>query len=286
MILQDIRHGYHRPLYLWLLCLIASASIMAYIYSNKVLAIYECLSPEALLLASSPYWTSTKSLTVLNPQEESKLRQIPDYILEYAPYCHLYSGEEYWPGVLSEHLEHTTPCIGYDPVPCRFQQPNLRDLDQLNQFKKLYLTSKDDPENYPDWIGGVDNKPMIQQSERAGRRKTQSTVFPGRSTPHRSSAPAVLIVVDKGEYVDAFWFFFYSFNLGNHVLGQRFGNHVGDWEHTAIRFKNGKPTEVFFSEHEWGAAYYWNDTEKSLSDQKRASSSLQLLNIITNLFRC
>ena len=33
------------------------------------------------------------------------------------------------------------------------------------------------------------------------------------------------------------------------------GNHVGDWEHTMIRFEHGKPTSVFLSEHDFGAAY-------------------------------
>ncbi|KAL5612167.1 hypothetical protein BROUX41_000289 [Berkeleyomyces rouxiae] len=79
----------------------------------------------------------------------------------------------------------------------------------------------------------------------------------------RSSAPATLIVVDKGSgIVDAFWFFFYSYNLGQTVLNVRFGNHVGDWEHTMVRFENGVPRGVFFSEHEGGQAYAWGAVEK------------------------
>ncbi|KAK5169038.1 Vacuolar protein sorting-associated protein 62 [Saxophila tyrrhenica] len=79
----------------------------------------------------------------------------------------------------------------------------------------------------------------------------------------RSSAPAFLIVVPKKDgVVDAFWFFFYSFNLGQKVFNIRFGNHVGDWEHTMIRFKHGKPTAVFMSEHDFGSAYRWHALEK------------------------
>jgi len=79
----------------------------------------------------------------------------------------------------------------------------------------------------------------------------------------RSDAPAVLVTVNKGHgIVDAFWFFFYSFNLGNVVLNVRFGNHVGDWEHTAIRFQHGKPKAVFFSEHNFGSAYSYDAVEK------------------------
>lgn len=79
----------------------------------------------------------------------------------------------------------------------------------------------------------------------------------------RSSAPATLVVVDKGNgIVDAFWFFFYSYNLGQTVLNIRFGNHVGDWEHAMVRFENGVPRGVFFSEHEGGQAYAWGAVEK------------------------
>ncbi|GKT46120.1 putative vacuolar protein sorting-associated protein TDA6 [Colletotrichum spaethianum] len=78
-----------------------------------------------------------------------------------------------------------------------------------------------------------------------------------------SEAPSVLILVDKGSgIVDAFWFFFYSYNLGQTVLGIRFGNHVGDWEHCMIRFENGKPGGIFLSEHSGGQAYDFHAVEK------------------------
>lgn len=78
-----------------------------------------------------------------------------------------------------------------------------------------------------------------------------------------SRAPAVLVLVDKGSGVlDAFWFFFYSYNLGQTVLNMRFGNHVGDWEHCMVRFENGVPRAMFLSEHEGGQAYAWAALEK------------------------
>jgi len=79
----------------------------------------------------------------------------------------------------------------------------------------------------------------------------------------RSKAPAVLVVVDKGAgVVDAFWFYFYSFNLGNSVLNVRFGNHVGDWEHCMVRFYHGEPKALFFSAHTAGEAYSYEAVEK------------------------
>ncbi len=34
---------------------------------------------------------------------------IPSYVLTYAPYTYLYSGETYWSSDISVHLQHTTP---------------------------------------------------------------------------------------------------------------------------------------------------------------------------------
>ncbi|KAI0102761.1 vacuolar sorting-associated protein [Nemania sp. FL0031] len=82
-----------------------------------------------------------------------------------------------------------------------------------------------------------------------------------------SRAPATLILVDKGSgIVDAFWFFFYAYNLGQTVLGTRYGNHVGDWEHAMIRFESGIPRAMYFSEHEGGQAYAWKAVEKRGND--------------------
>ena len=46
------------------------------------------------------------------------------------------------------------------------------------------------------------------------------------------------------------------------VLGLRYGNHVGDWEHTMVRFVNGVPDTVFFSAHSGGFAYKYSALEK------------------------
>lgn len=85
----------------------------------------------------------------------------------------------------------------------------------------------------------------------------------GEEAGGRSSAPAVLVVVPKGNgVVDAFWFYFYSYNLGNKVLNVRFGNHVGDWEHSVVRFHHGVPKALFLSEHNFGEAYSYAAVEK------------------------
>ena len=279
----------------------------------------------------SSFWTSGKT----NPEEWSEdervLREIPQYVLEYAPYVHLYSGEEFWPCDIAEHLIHTTPHLNYTPMQASSDHPNLANLDDLNKWGRfVYLQSDDNVEERPEWLGGKMNIPNQPEGpddgekswadwdgrvdgelpddanggrkewydvglgdtvDRGGIRpifKASTTPIPvptntpegeelldedfrpetlrrlgKRASGGRSDAPAVLITVDKGNgVVDAFWFFFYSYNLGNSVLNVRFGNHVGDWEHTVIRFSHGKPKAVFFSEHSFGEAYSYEAVEK------------------------
>ena len=89
-----------------------------------------------------------------------------------------------------------------------------------------------------------------------------------------SRAPATLVLVDKGSgIVDAFWFFFYAYNLGQSVLGVRYGNHVGDWEHAMVRFDSGVPRAVFLSEHEGGQTYAWHALEKRRSPAHNSSAA-------------
>jgi len=100
------------------------------------------------------------------------------------------------------------------------------------------------------------------EADQGAKLHTASKRMANQTGGH-SSAPAVLIVVPKGEgVVDAFWFYFYSYNLGNQVLNVRFGNHVGDWEHSVVRFQHGVPKAMFMSEHSFGEAYSYEAMEK------------------------
>ncbi|KAL5115432.1 Vacuolar protein sorting-associated protein 62 [Pleosporales sp. CAS-2024a] len=261
-------------------------------------------------------------------------RDVPQYVLDYAPLIYLYSGEQYWPGDIAEHLLHTTPHLNYTPLQATSDHPNLTNLGQLNKWGRfVYLQSDDNVEDRPDWLGGETNIPSVPdgdeddgweehrrgkgrfEEDKNGEESDWFHVGPGDAeerggiipastssgypvptrTPGgeglvdkheawqpelrhrrrrrqlmgkkviggRSDAPAVLVTVPKGDgVVDAFWFFFYSYNLGNAVFGVRFGNHVGDWEHTVVRFHNGEPKAVFFSEHSFGEAYTFDAVEK------------------------
>jgi hypothetical protein len=271
------------------------------------------------------YWENTTA----HPEEtwdeaERSRRQIPDYVLDYAPLVHLFSGEQFWPCDIAEHLYHITPMLNYTPIQSQSDHPTLRDLDQLNRWeagRNVFLTSNDDVEERPPWMEGEKNVPSPPDDDpepaRAdwdgridgafpddtpqNRAKWYDTQLPLqdreaddfsldklgylmqdedtvrdelrkryggepisiKAVGGRSEAPAILLVIDKGNgIVDAFWFYFYSFNLGNVVLNVRFGNHIGDWEHCLVRFHHGIPKALFFSAHSGGEAYSYEAVEK------------------------
>lgn len=302
---------------------------------------------------SSGFWNSGPDDEALWTASERIIRDIPQYVLDHAPYVHLYSGEEFWPSDIGDHLVHTTPHVNYTPAAVSWRHPNLTNLDGLNKYGIHTFTKSDDNvELRPEWLGSKYNIP-----EKSKTKIPESVRFPGRQghwrwhpfpgiredpdidkwwnvndtelheiwdgsstaiadaqlasinnagTPKfdlkkrstlqerreevrkqetlkqeatkddedendgsppsaggRSDAPVVMVVVDKGnDVVDAFWFYFYSYNLGNKVFNIRFGDHVGDWEHTCIRFYKGKPKAIFLSEHDGGAAYAWEAVEK------------------------
>lgn len=281
------------------------------------------------------FWNDARNIP--NDYKPEAEREIPQYVIDHAPLIHLFSGEQFWPGDMAEHLIHTTPHLNYTPLQATNDHPNISNLAELNKWGRfVYLQSDDNVEDRPAWLGAEYNIPNVPRDDNQGdgdwdyadephggyekdEDGTKSSWWhvgvgdtrdrggirpdPGASrlpipsvTPEgdelvdddddkhwrpelkynrrsftgkrvvggRSDAPVPLVVVDKGDgVVDAFWFFFYSYNLGNTVFNVRFGNHVGDWEHTVVRFQHGKPKAVFFSEHSFGEAYTWDAVEKS-----------------------
>jgi hypothetical protein len=241
------------------------------------------------------------------------LKDVPQFVLDHAPLIHLYSGEQFWPSDIREHLTHTSAYVNHTSL--NISHVGLNNLHTLNEGRKgryLYMNSKDDVEERPEWLSSAYNKPIpyddpdpkdpdvgeleydedtgeepseeeletwfdpfgtgkkkkvaqpITSNYRSPRQDLRKRLLPEMPKPGGySPAPAVLVLVDKGNGIlDAFWFYFYSYNLGTTVLGIRFGNHVGDWEHSLIRFQNGEPKAVFFSAHSGGLAYAYKAVEK------------------------
>lgn len=177
---------------------------------------------------------------------EREQRTIPQYVLDYAPYVYLFSGEEFWPCDMVDHLRHVKPYFDQKPLEGARGRYNLTNLNELNNYRKdLFLTSDDNVEDRPEWLGGESNIPGTNPV--AGH----------------SDAPVAVIVVHKEDgIVDAFFHYFYCYNLGNKVFNIRFGDHVGDWEHMVVRFQHGTPKQVWFSEHVFGQAFEYDALEK------------------------
>ncbi|KAL9601594.1 MAG: hypothetical protein Q9219_002428 [cf. Caloplaca sp. 3 TL-2023] len=120
----------------------------------------------------------------------------------------------------------------------------LDNLDSLNDHNgtDLYLTSLDDITQRPAWLNGVK---------------------PDESHRTVDAISAAIIVNDRGNgNVDAFYMYFTAYNWGGRILDEDVGEHVGDWEHNMIRFENGTPTQVWYSQHGFGEAFTYECLEK------------------------
>lgn len=135
---------------------------------------------------------------------------LPAYALTYAPYTYLQSGEAWFPSDVATHVKHMSVESNFKNVSTTVS------LATLNTFPSSdYLTSYDNVETNPAWLTSGYGKP---------------------NSKGYSAAPATIIAVEKNGFVDVFYFYFYSYNHGSLVLGSRVDNHVGDWEHSMVRF--------------------------------------------------
>ncbi|KAF4890928.1 putative vacuolar protein sorting-associated protein TDA6 [Colletotrichum fructicola] len=177
----------------------------------------------------------------------------PEYVARHAPLLWLHSDDPFKPSDLLTHVRHTTPAVDRKPI-SDLPPLDLDNLEILNAYGNkdhVALVSNEDPTTYPKWLYG-------EAPDETGRI--------------RNSTPCVVVIVEKNEReLDAFYFYFYSFNEGPNITqvlepldrlvkgpkaasGMHFGDHIGDWEHNMVRFKDGKPTGIYFSQHVDGAA--------------------------------
>lgn len=161
-----------------------------------------------------------------------------------APLVWLKSTETYLPADIGTQLVHTVPEVNFASVANASNPLTLDNLNSLNALGGLnvYLTSKDDIATHPLWLNGVS---------------------PDEIGKTNGATSAVIIVNDHGDgKVDAFYMYFYAYNRGNIFLREEFSDHVGDWEHNMIRFQNGVPQAMWFSQHLYGDAYTYSAVEK------------------------
>ncbi|KAL8683107.1 MAG: hypothetical protein Q9186_000921 [Xanthomendoza sp. 1 TL-2023] len=174
--------------------------------------------------------------------EEREAVAVPQYVLSYAPKVWIQSQDQYNPSDIAAQVAHTKPQVNFNVVNGAPDPLTLDNLASLNNLggADVYLTSVDDITKNPAWLKGVK---------------------PDANGKTNGATTAAVIVNDHGSgNVDAFYMYFYAFNQGNTVLGQEIGDHVGDWEHNMIRFKNGVPQAI--CQHSYGEAFTYSAVEK------------------------
>ncbi|KAI6247526.1 putative vacuolar protein sorting-associated protein TDA6 [Erysiphe necator] len=179
------------------------------------------------------------------PSLSRRAEQIPKFVKDFAPLVFLDKEERHFPSDIATHLEKTTPFVDkkiLEPTP----KISIDNLDSLNQFNnntaRIFLTSIEGVEKKPAYLLGV-------QPDETGK-----TV---------GATSCVVIVTDHGDgSVDAFYMHFYSFDKGNTVLGRELGDHIADWEHVMVRFKNGSPEALWLSQHARGQAFTYKAMKK------------------------
>lgn len=180
------------------------------------------------------------------PQKRQAPSGVPSYVVQYAPVVRLYSSENYLPSDLGAQLTNTYPALNFTAIPDAAGSLTLDNLNSMNSNDggdDVYLTSQDDPDDNPAWLLGVE---------------------PDSSGKTNEAVSCAIIVNDHGNgLVDAFYMYFYAFNYGGEYFGYTIGDHVGDWEHNMIRFSNGVPQAVWYSQHNNGEAFKYDVTLKS-----------------------
>lgn len=170
---------------------------------------------------------------------------------------YLDTAEKYFPSDLSAQLANTHPSINLTSIP-NPPSTNLYNLEILNNYgqggENVYLTSNLDVTTSPAWLTGV--------------VPSQSTY----ATP--GAVSSAIIINDHGEgKVDVYYMYFYAYNQGNTVLWQELGDHIGDWEHNMVRFENGMPQAVWYSQHGNGQAFTYDTVQKFQSGVRPISYS-------------
>ena len=129
-------------------------------------------------------------VAVVDALPAKRANSFPDFVLKYAPLSYLHSKEEYWPSDVAAHLLKVIPEINFAAVG---GPQTLQTLSTLGN--NVYLTAIDDV---------------------IAHKSAFFTSIVGKPVDNVSAAPATIIVVEKpGGIVDAFYFYFYSFNYGN-----------------------------------------------------------------------
>ncbi|EPS44416.1 hypothetical protein H072_1616 [Dactylellina haptotyla CBS 200.50] len=206
----------------------------------------------SLLLASLLYSPVKVEAGVIKRGSYGPPPSVPQFVLDYAPLVYLHKDDSYRPSDIGSMLANTRPQVDYQHIQDAPTQITLDNLHKLNDHKDdgkaVYLTAVKDvsSDTEQQWLKGV---------------------LPDGSGYTKDAISAAVIVNEKdNDVTDVFYCYFYNFNAGPpiKILGIEavFGNHVGDWEYNMVRFKNGEPQAIYYSQHAHGEAFTYGATRK------------------------
>ena len=171
---------------------------------------------------------------------------VPAYVNEYAPLVYLHSSDAYRPSDIGSQLANTQPesnitIVDFAPQPLTLD--NLQDLHSSgSDGQDIYLTAAVDIETQPKWLLGE---------------------IPDDTGKTPNGVSSAIIVNDHGnDITDVFYMYFFAYNHGGRYLGRNVGCHVGDWEHNMIRFQDGVPQAIWYSQHAEGQAFTYDAIDK------------------------
>ena len=138
----------------------------------------------------SPILVCLMALVAVDAAPTKRSGNLPDFVTKYAPLSYLHSKEQYWPSDVKTHLTKVIPQVNFKPVG---GTPTLQTLSSLANGVSLTAT---------------DN--ILKHNS------AFFTSIVGKPTNGVSGVPGTIIAVEKpGGIIDAFYFYFYSWNYGN-----------------------------------------------------------------------
>ena len=180
---------------------------------------------------------------------------VPQYVLDHAPLVYMDEQEEWFPSDITAQLtnSHITDA-SYNTITNAPSPLTLSNLNTIPNQSSTFITSNEGITALPPWFHGV--------------RPT-----PDRRTPS-ATASTIILVQKPNSILDAFYFYFYAYNAGNapfNIPNFTFGNHVGDWEHTMIRFNSStaQPLAAWYSQHATGQAFEFRTLKTHPESPKR-----------------
>lgn len=172
----------------------------------------------------------------------SSIADLLTILTSTAPLVWLHADEAFFPSSIANQLANTHPeDANLTSIASAPQPLTLDNIDQLNQLGggNVWLSANDDFTQLPNWTRGM---------------------RPDANGNTEGAASCAVILQDKGNGVlDAYYMYFFAYNQGDYVVGQELGDHLGDWEHTMVRFDTttGTPQSAWLSQHAAGAAYQY-----------------------------